>query len=129
METVIVILFSIGIILLIISFFKKDRVAKLEEEFEQATLNQLQDIYQLKKKIKVLEEELLIQQPSSYLPQSGQTGTGRTAAGTVNEILKSQVISLYRQGVTLEQIERQSALSRQQIQAVIDSLPPKELER
>ena len=41
-------------------------MAKLEEELEQVTLTHMQDIYQLKKKVGILEEELMIQdQPKS----------------------------------------------------------------
>ncbi|WP_176474760.1 hypothetical protein [Peribacillus simplex] len=54
METLIVLLFSLAIVLLIISFFGKDKVAKLEEDLEQMTLTYMQDIYQLKKKVKIL---------------------------------------------------------------------------
>ncbi|MCY9140293.1 hypothetical protein [Peribacillus frigoritolerans] len=61
METLIVLLFSLAIVLLIISFFGKDKVAKLEEDLEQMTLTYMQDIYQLKKKVKILKEEFVIQ--------------------------------------------------------------------
>ena len=71
MEIVIISLFSLAIILLIISLFKKDKIAKLEEELEQVTLTHMQDIYQLKKKVNILEEELLIQdEPIHYSPTS-----------------------------------------------------------
>ena len=39
MEIVMISLFLLAIILLIISLFKKDKVAKLEEELEQVTLD------------------------------------------------------------------------------------------
>ncbi|MDM5313345.1 hypothetical protein [Peribacillus frigoritolerans] len=65
METLIVLLFSLAIVLLIISFFGKDKVAKLEEDLEQMTLTYMQDIYQLKKKVKILEEERYPGRPCS----------------------------------------------------------------
>ena len=37
----------------------------------------------------------------------------------INEILKSQVLALYRQGRTLDQIEKQSTLTKEQIMDVI----------
>ena len=59
MEIIIISLFSLAIILLIISFFKKDKVAKLEEELEQVTLTHMQDIYQLKKKGKYIRRRIV----------------------------------------------------------------------
>lgn len=59
MEYVIIGLLSFAILLLIISFLGKDRVKVLEEQVDQLSLTVMQETYVLKKKIKVLEEELL----------------------------------------------------------------------
>lgn len=121
MEIIIISLFSFAIILLIISLFKKDKMAKLEEELEQVTLTHMQDIYQLKKKVNILEEELLIQdEPSRYSPTPSQTLKSVTPSIAINEILKNQVLALHRQGRTLEQIEKQSTLTKEQIIEVIN---------
>ncbi|MEJ9228993.1 hypothetical protein LAV79_05735 [Peribacillus butanolivorans] len=61
MEALIILLFSLAIIILMISFFKQDKIARLEEDLEQMTLTYMQDIYQLKKKVKILEEGFVIQ--------------------------------------------------------------------
>ncbi|MCM3674112.1 hypothetical protein M3699_09485 [Peribacillus simplex] len=45
METLIILFFSLAIVLLIISFFGTDKVAKLEEDLEQMTLTYMQDIH------------------------------------------------------------------------------------
>ncbi|MDY0396695.1 hypothetical protein ACFSMW_05580 [Virgibacillus halophilus] len=50
---------AIGIVLLIASFFMKDKLEDLESEIEHLTITTSQDVYQLKKKVKTLEEELL----------------------------------------------------------------------
>jgi hypothetical protein len=121
MEIVIIALISLAIILLIISFFKKDKVAKLEEELEQITLTHMQDIYQLKKKVSILEEEFLIQdQPRRYFSPSSHPVMQSTRPVAINEILKNQVLALHRQGRTLEQIENQSTLSKEQIMDIIN---------
>ncbi|MFJ7363582.1 hypothetical protein ACIQWQ_05570 [Peribacillus frigoritolerans] len=119
METLIVLLFSLAIVLLIISFFGKDKVAKLEEDLEQMTLTYMQDIYQLKKKVKILEEEFVIQDDpvSSVKDQSTVTSND---IEPIHEILKSQVLSLYSQGLTLDQIARQSSLTKEQTISVIE---------
>lgn len=49
----------VAIALFILSFFVNDRFEKLESEIEQLSMSTMQETYQLKKKVKVLEEELL----------------------------------------------------------------------
>jgi len=49
----------IAVILFILTFFMDDKLAELESEFEQFSITTMQETYQLKKKIKILEEELL----------------------------------------------------------------------
>ena len=49
----------IGIALFILSFFTNDKFEDLENQLEQLSISTMQDTYQMKKKINVLEEELL----------------------------------------------------------------------
>ncbi|TMN20974.1 hypothetical protein [Lentibacillus cibarius] len=49
----------IAAVLLILSFFMNDKFDELESEMEQLSISTMQDNYQMKKKIKILEEELL----------------------------------------------------------------------
>jgi len=49
----------VAVILFVLSFFMDDKLAELESEFEQFSITTMQETYQLKKKIKILEEELL----------------------------------------------------------------------
>ncbi|WP_237563616.1 hypothetical protein [Halalkalibacter okhensis] len=60
MEISIIILLSFAILLFILSFFRKDRIEQVEKQLDQMSITYMQEIYQLKKKIRVLEEELLI---------------------------------------------------------------------
>ncbi|MES1038259.1 hypothetical protein [Peribacillus simplex] len=119
METLIILLFSLAIVLLIISFFGKDKVAKLEEDLEQLTLTYMQDIYQLKKKVKILEEEFVIQD-EPVPPVKIKSTVKSNDSEPIHEILKSQVLSLYSQGLSLDQIARQSSLTKEQTIAVIE---------
>ncbi|MFJ8067730.1 hypothetical protein ACIQZD_02105 [Peribacillus sp. NPDC096447] len=119
METLIILLFSLAIVLLIISFFGKDKVAKLEEDLEQMTLTYMQDIYQLKKKVKILEEEFVIQD-DPVPPVKVKSTINSNDSEPIHEILKSQVLSLYSQGLSLDQIARQSSLTKEQTIAVIE---------
>lgn len=119
METLIILLFSLAIVLLIISFFGKDKVAKLEEDLEQMTLTYMQDIYQLKKKVKILEEEFVIQD-APVPPVKDKSTVTSNDIEPIHEILKSQVLSLYSQGLTLDQVARQSSLTKEQTISVIE---------
>ena len=119
METLIILLFSLALILLIISFFGKDKVAKLEEDLEQMTLTYMQDIYQLKKKVKILEEEFVIQD-DPVPPVKDKSTVTSNVIEPIHDILKSQVLSLYSQGLTLDQIARQSSLTKEQTLSVIE---------
>ncbi|MBC5637216.1 MULTISPECIES: hypothetical protein [Ornithinibacillus] len=49
----------VAVVLFVLSFFLNDRFEKIESELEQLSISTMQDTYQLKKKVKVLEEELL----------------------------------------------------------------------
>ncbi|KIL79710.1 hypothetical protein [Bacillus badius] len=116
MNGLIIGLAAAGIVFLLLSFFVKDRSRLLEKEVEDLSLQFLQETYQLKKKIKVLEEELLIGPPVTSLQK---TAAADETAAVVNEILKNQVISLYYQGVKLEDIARQSSLSLSQVRQIL----------
>ncbi|HLR08023.1 MAG TPA: hypothetical protein VK136_02025 [Bacillota bacterium] len=50
---------GIAIVLFILSFFMNDKFEELENQLEQLSISTMQDTYQMKKKINVLEEELL----------------------------------------------------------------------
>lgn len=59
MEIIIISLLVLAILLLILSFFKADRVTDLERNIEEMSLQHVQDIFQLKRQVRILEEELL----------------------------------------------------------------------
>jgi hypothetical protein len=60
MEYAIIILLITGITLLILSFFKKDTSKQVEVQLENFSIQLMKELYQIKKKMKVLEEELMI---------------------------------------------------------------------
>lgn len=53
-----------AVILFVLSYFMNDRFEELENQVEQLSISTMQDTYQIKKKIKVLEEELLTEDVS-----------------------------------------------------------------
>ncbi|MFN7251216.1 MAG: hypothetical protein ACK4M9_10535 [Anaerobacillus sp.] len=106
MELTLIALFSLSIILFLISFVKKDRNKEVEAQIENFSISLMQEIYQLKKKIKVLEEEILIGQDNHYFTNT-QT----------NSIIydRDKILALYEDGHSSEEIETITGLSSDQI--------------
>lgn len=107
-------LLGFALFLFILSFFQKDDVQLLREEIDRFSLQQLQENYQIKKKIKVLEEELLFNE-DIIVPFSPV----KHKKNSVHEIIKNQVLSLRQQGATIEQISKQSSLSMMEVQSIL----------
>ncbi|SDI95304.1 hypothetical protein [Salimicrobium halophilum] len=70
-ETVLLSVGAVALLLFIVSFFTTNSFKKLEDEIEQTQLQSMQEMYTLKKKVRILEEELLhtsAPEPSSVAP-------------------------------------------------------------
>lgn len=107
-------LLGVSGLLIILSFVQPDPIKELKDEVDQFTLQQVQDLYQIKKKLKVLEEELLLNEvePSGPLfPSSNQK--------EIHEIIKIQVIALAQQGKPIDQIALQSSLSMEDVYQIL----------
>jgi len=113
MDTAIIILLAASAVLFILSFFRRDRIKELEQEVEQLSMNVLQENYQMKKRLKILEEELLV---------DGEVLVPSKPAVGVNEIIKNQVFSLYSQGLDTRQIARQSSLPLETVRRLIGQM-------
>lgn len=61
MGYVILVLVAIGLLTLITSYFKQDKIKQVEEQIEGTSITMMQELYQIKKKLRVLEEEMLIE--------------------------------------------------------------------
>lgn len=120
MSYIIISLVALATILFSLSFFLKDPYKELREEIDQLTIQQIQDLYQIKKKLKVLEEELLVS--DSVLEKQPSFDTEKKQ---VHEIIKNQVWSLAQQGMSINQIARQSSLSTQDVQEIINDFVDK----
>ncbi|RYL90429.1 hypothetical protein ABNN70_12725 [Sporolactobacillus sp. Y61] len=60
MGYVILILVIAGLIALGVSYFKQDRVKQVEGQLEENSITMMQELYKVKKKIRVLEEEVMV---------------------------------------------------------------------
>ncbi|MBS8264906.1 hypothetical protein DYI25_10685 [Mesobacillus boroniphilus] len=113
-------LFVLAALLFAISFFMKDPYKELREEIDQLTIQQIQDLYQIKKKLKVLEEELLVNDTNLEKHSSFNTGKKQ-----IHDIIKNQVWSLAQQGMDINQIAKQSSLTNQEVQEIINEFVDK----
>ncbi len=111
MEYAIIILLAIAILLLVVSFYGKDRVKMVQEEIDQLSLSMVQETYLLKKKIKVLEEELLTND-IDY-----ETGPSQTC---VMSLSNSTILSLYDKGLSYEEIGTKTKLPVEEVRLILE---------
>ncbi|MCM3704520.1 MULTISPECIES: hypothetical protein [Cytobacillus] len=111
MESILLSLLILSIGLFILSVFLRDPYKELRDEMDQMSMQQIQEMYQIKKKLKVLEEELLVgEEPfTQHIPAEKRE---------IHEIIKNQVMLLTRQGLTIEQIAIQSSLSPDEVRTI-----------
>jgi len=107
------ILIIIGIISIIASFFLKDTSKRLEKEVEELSIQLYQETNTLKRRVKILEEELML--GSSFQMKEKNTQTDMKQGKPVPQILVQQVIELNKQGYPIDEIRKLSTLSKDQI--------------
>ncbi|ESU30662.1 hypothetical protein G3A_21290 [Bacillus sp. 17376] len=120
MGYIIISLFVLAALLFAISFFLKDPYKELREEIDQLTIQQIQDLYQIKKKLKVLEEELLVN--DTPLEKQSSFNSGKIQ---IHDIIKNQVWSLAQQGMDINQIAKLSSLTNKEVQEIINEFVDK----
>ncbi|WP_400242395.1 hypothetical protein AB3U99_15660 [Niallia sp. JL1B1071] len=124
MLIVTLVLLGVSLLLLLLSFFLRDPIKDLREEIDQLSIQQVQELYKIKKKLKVLEEELMIgeenfsfKSPSS-IKETKPIQNENTLS--IHAIIKNQVWTLAASGVPIDQIANQSSLSISQVQHIIN---------
>ncbi|MDX8364229.1 hypothetical protein [Cytobacillus sp. IB215665] len=120
MEYAIVILFAIAIILLIVSFVSKDKVSDLEKQIEQLSLSVMQDNYQVKKKLKILEEELLVN--DSVLPNNIFQQDENLRPKATHDAKHEQIQSLLNLGQTVEEIAKETSLTIEEVGIIVNHI-------
>ncbi|MGM7721120.1 hypothetical protein [uncultured Metabacillus sp.] len=112
MTVMIIILFIISIALIGISFFQRDNVKELEQELDHLQMSSMQEIYKLKKKMRVLEEELL--QNDTPLKEDPKS------ASEDNQLNTSRILAKYRQGMSIEAIALSEGTSVKEIRTIVE---------
>ncbi|WP_417899599.1 hypothetical protein ABN702_04635 [Bacillus haimaensis] len=111
-----ILLIAIAAGLIALSFFVGDKYSELQEEVEQLSLDVVQDKYKLERKIKVLEEELLI----GAAPLHNKKVQEKKAVH--HDVSQEDVtISLFKKGYTASQISQFTSTSIEKVESVLQT--------
>ncbi|WPK11475.1 hypothetical protein R6U77_16510 [Lysinibacillus louembei] len=113
-----IILMIVGIFFIILSLFLRDSHKKVEKEVEDLSLTIFQETNQLKRRLKIVEEELMLE-PNFQVAKKKPLPAQPRASQPVNGILVSQVLELNKQGLAIEEISRLSTLSEEQVRQIL----------
>src|SRR5699024_891922 len=111
----------IAIILFIASFFMNDKYNEIESELEQLSIQSMQYTYQLRKKLEVLEEELLSWHIVAATDQQPTVQVQNEIPSTLKNkpLLLQKVYHLQQQGYSVEDIAEQTDLTTHDIQTIL----------
>lgn len=86
-----------------------DRFKDIEDQLEQYSMSTMQDTYQMKKKIKILEEELLTNDLSDDMFQNeGQSSEN-----------ERKIVQLHEKGYSIQEITELTKLSTYDVQLIL----------
>lgn len=107
----------VGIGLFITSFFLTDKVKELENQLEQFSITTMQDTYQIRKKLRVLEEELLTNEPIVNKPTEEPEVFNHDLQN--KPLLVQKIHHLYEQGFSIEDIAKETNLSNHDVNMIL----------
>lgn len=108
---------AISVVLFISSFFMNDRLKDLEEQIEHVSLTMMQNNYQTKQKLKVLEEELLAEDLTGEIMK--QPFEPAAPKKKQQPPLLETVHSMYQKGYKVHYIAKQTDLSEHDVQSLV----------
>ncbi|MBD7983153.1 hypothetical protein H9649_01060 [Sporosarcina sp. Sa2YVA2] len=108
------ILLIIGLISIILSFFFGKSSSGHEEDIENISISLHHETNQLKKRLRAVEEELMI-------GVSTIAKTQPVKNKPVHEIIINQILSLHAQGYSVNEIAKRSSLANDQVLEVLKS--------
>ncbi|WP_280768451.1 hypothetical protein [Salipaludibacillus daqingensis] len=110
MEWVIISLFSFSAILLLLSFFQKNETKEMEKQLETTSIQLMKEIYYLKKKVKVLEEEYMITDTNLYSDSN---------ENSKRSLCRDDVLSMHEEGHSVEDIAMMTENSVDKIEELL----------
>lgn len=118
-------LMAVGLVIIILSFFLKDPSKKVAKDVENLSMSIYQETNQLNKRIKTLEEEIMVDTAIAFKKNVTPPVTAAKKAYAtqttqhINPIILSQVLALNKQGLSITEIGTRSNLSEAEVIAVI----------
>lgn len=103
------ILFAISAGLLIFSFMKSDTETNGNKNLEEVSLDILEHIYSLKRRVVTLEDKLEV------VPNEGQY------SDRVTDITQKHILTLFTRGMSVEEISDQLRITEVSVQHIIDN--------
>lgn len=94
-----------------------DPYKKIREEIDELSMQQIKELYQIKKKIKILEEELLIS--DEEIKKTFSRPKSPKDKKQIHAIIRNQVHLLAQQGLSVEQIAKQSSLTTDDVNRIL----------
>jgi len=116
-----IILIVIGIGCILISFFIKPKSSNLDMKIENVSIDMYEQMNDLQKRMRVIEDELLIPQPLMPQRTTKIKRPKQTTEESVHAIIVSQILALYQQGYDLPEIAKRSSLSEAKVAEVLRS--------
>ncbi|MDT2767492.1 helix-turn-helix domain containing protein [Globicatella sulfidifaciens] len=124
-------LLAIAIVLLIASIYAKDD-QKIENQLEEFQIQQSRELYNIKTRVAEIEQEL--KEPAPLVYGNDQNYPNETVTDEeqlveevevvdtteISELTKEEVIRLYSQGFTMQEIAADVALNVKTVQTIVD---------
>ncbi|MCG3089071.1 hypothetical protein [Sporosarcina cyprini] len=117
MDNLILLLLIVGIICVLLSFFFGRSSQRHAEDIENISISLHQETNQLKKRLKAVEEEMMIGGVTHVTPGIGPKT--KTSSKPVHEIIVNQILSLHSQGYSIADISKRSSLTTEEVVEVL----------
>lgn len=104
-------LLIVGILLIIISFFIGNSSRSHADDLEKVSISLYQETSGLKKRLRVIEEELMIGIGSMASTKQSK----KPKAKAVHEIIVNQILTLHTQGFSVKDIAQRSSLTDMEV--------------
>lgn len=102
-----------GILLVVVSFIMQYKHRQENDEIEKVSISLHRETNALKKRLQIIEEELMITQNPAHSKEAEQK--------KVHEIIVNQILSLHSQGFALDDIAKRSSLTTADVMRVLQS--------
>lgn len=114
------ILIIIGIIAVILSFFIGGTNSFKADDVEQISISLHEETSAIKKRLRIVEEELMIGIGPMPSPRKSISTTHSTPK-PIHEIIVNQILSLHEQGYSIDDIAQRASLTTVEVEQVLRS--------